>query len=137
MGWKGTLRSMEAAARRAERESRRQYNELLRQQKQLQNMMERQRAAFEVQLYENRIELLRSIHKDCGPSWDWSTIYSSSPPAPPTRSHTRGNRAQLMLDGFEPAFWDKLFRRVESKRQALRLAVEIISGYSSKNVRQT
>jgi hypothetical protein len=29
-----------------------------------------------------------------------------------------------MLDGFEPTFWDKLFRRVESKRQALKLAVE-------------
>jgi hypothetical protein len=124
MGWKGALRSMEAAARRAERESRRQHNELLRRQKQLQRMLERERAAFEVQLYENRIDLLRSIHKDCGPTWDWSAIYSTSPPAPPARSHKQANNAQLTLDGFEPTFWDKLFRRVEKKKQVLSLAVE-------------
>lgn len=124
MGWKGALRSMEAAGRRAERESNRQHNELLRQQKQLQKMLELERAAFEVQFYENRIDLLRSIHKDCGPTWNWSAVYSSSPPAPPTRSHTMANRAQLTLDRFEPTFWDKLFRRVEAKRQSLTLAVE-------------
>jgi hypothetical protein len=123
MGWKGALRSMEAAGRRAERESRRQHNELLRQQKQLQKMLDRERAAFEVKLYENRIDLLRSIHKDCGPTWDWLAIYSSSSPAPPTRSQNRAKSAQLKLDNFQPTFWDKLFRRVEKKRHALSVAV--------------
>jgi hypothetical protein len=124
MGWKGALRSMEAGARRVERESRRQHNELLRQQKQLQKMLERERAAFEVQLHENRLDLLRSIHKECGSVWDWRAVYSVPSPTPPARSHTRENSAQLALDGFEPGFWDKLFRRVESKKQVLRLAVE-------------
>jgi hypothetical protein len=124
MGWKGALRSMEAAARRAEREARRQHTELLRQQKQLQKMLELERAAFEVQLHENRIELLRSIHKECGSTWDWSAVYSAPAPSPPARSHIREKNAQLALDNFEPSFWDKLFRRVESKKQALNLALQ-------------
>jgi hypothetical protein len=124
MGWRGALRSMEAAARRAERESRRQHNELLRQQKQLQKMLERERAAYEVQLYENRIDLLRSIHKDCGSTWSWQAIYSSSSPAAPRRLHTRANSAQTALHAFKPSLWDRLLRRGESKKQALSLAVE-------------
>ena len=40
MGWKGTLRSIEAAQRRAERESRRRQRELEKQQKQLEKMQE-------------------------------------------------------------------------------------------------
>lgn len=124
MGWKGALRSMEAAARRAERESRRQHKELLRQQKQLQKMLEHERAAFEVQLHENRIDLLRSLHKECGPVWDWRSLSSSPAPTPHVRMHDRENSAKLALQGFEPSFWDKLFRRVDSKKQSLRFAVE-------------
>ena len=123
MGWKGALRSMGAAARRAERESRRQHNELLRQQKQLLKMRERERAAFEVQLNENRIDLLRSIHKECGPVWDWHALVSAPPPVPPLRTHHRQEKAASALEKLSPGFWDKLFRRVESKKEALRRAV--------------
>jgi len=123
MGWKGALRSMEAGIRRAERESRRQQNDLLRQQKQLQKMLERERAAFEVQLNKNRMDLLRSIHKECGPAWDWHALASAPAPTPPIRSHYRQEKAASALEGFSPGFWDKLFRRVESKKEALRRAV--------------
>lgn len=124
MGWKGALRSMEAAARRAERDARRRHNELLREQKQLQKMMERERARFEVEMYENRVDLLRSIHKECGPVWDWGALYSSPAPMQPTRSHAREPGAEAILQNFQPSFWDKVFLRVESKRQALSEAVK-------------
>ncbi|HKB68720.1 MAG TPA: hypothetical protein VKC61_22855 [Pyrinomonadaceae bacterium] len=124
MGWKGALRSMEAGVRRAERESRRQQNELLRQQKQLQKMLERDRAAFEVQLHENRVDLLRSVHKECGPRWDWRALVGTPAPVPPVRTHNRQEKAASALEKFLPGFWDKLFRRVESKREALRRTVE-------------
>jgi hypothetical protein len=132
MGWKGALRSMEAAARRAERESRRHHNELLRQQKQLQKMLERERAAFEVELHENRVDLLRSIHKECGPAWDWRSLASSPAPIPPVRIHGREKSAELALQSFEPSFWDKLFRRVDSKRQSLKSAVELAQDADAK-----
>ena len=68
--------------------------------------------------------MLRSIHKECGPVWDWRAFYSSSAPVPPARAHTREQPAEQALQSFEPSFWDKLFRRVESKRKALSEAVK-------------
>jgi hypothetical protein len=124
MGWRGALRSIEAAARRAERDARRQHNELLRQQKQYHKMLLREQAALEVQLFENRVELLRSIHKECGPVWDWQAIKSSPAPAPPARSHEREDSAKAALENFQPSFWDKLFRKVDSTREVLSRAVE-------------
>ncbi|HKP48072.1 MAG TPA: hypothetical protein VJT50_15835 [Pyrinomonadaceae bacterium] len=124
MGWRGTLRSIEAAARRAERDARRQHNELLRQQKQHHKMLLRDQARLEVQLFENRIELLRSIHKECGPKWDWLSIKASRPPAAAVWCHEREITARAALDNFQPSFWDKLFRRAESKKHVLRSAVE-------------
>lgn len=61
MGWKGTLRSIRAAQRRAEREAQRRRRELERQRKQLEKMRELERAAYEVQVYENYIDLLREV----------------------------------------------------------------------------
>ena len=119
MGWRGALRSIEAAARRAERDARRHHNELVRQQKQYHKMLLREQAALETRFYENRIELLRSMHKECGPTWDWKGIKDSPAPVSPMQNHPREKKAQLGLDNFQPTFWDKLFRRVPAKRQPM------------------
>lgn len=115
---------MEAAARRAERDARRQHNELLRQHKQYNKMLLREQAALEAQLFENQIELLRSMHKECGPVWDWEAIKALPAPTSPVRSQERENAAKAALDNFQPSFWDKLFRRVDAKREVLAQAVE-------------
>ena len=124
MGWRGALRSIEAAGRRAERDARRQHNELVRQQKQYHKMLVREQAALEAQLYGNRVELLRSMHKESGPVWDWKGIKESPAPIPPVQKHDRERNAQLALDNFQPSFWDKLFRKAEAKRKLLTDAIE-------------
>src|SRR5258705_5651105 len=115
MGWRGALRSIEASARRAERGARRHHNELVRQQQQYQKMLLREQAALDVQLYESRIELLRSMHKECGPVWNWEETKASPTPVVPVQKHDREKSARSTLEGFQPTFWDKLFRKVESK----------------------
>jgi hypothetical protein len=97
---------------------------LLRQQKQYHKMLLREQAALEAQLFENRVELLRSMYKECGPVWDWQSIKSTPAPASPIRSHELENAAKAALDNFQPSFWDKLFRKVDSKREVLSRAVE-------------
>lgn len=124
MGWKGTLRSIEAAQRRAERESRRRQRELQRQQKQLEKMQELERASYEVQVYENYLDVLLSVHKECGNTWDWESIHTSEPPAKPLRSNSQELDAQAELDGYKPGIIDKLLRRGESKREQFVKAVE-------------
>jgi hypothetical protein len=124
MGWRGAVRSIGAAARRAERDARRRHNELLRQQKQYHKMLEREQGALEAELYENRIELLRSIHKECGPIWNWKAIKERPAPVPPIQQHDHEWNALSACDSFAPSFWDKLFRKVESKRKLLDQAIE-------------
>lgn len=124
MGWKGTLRSINAAQRRAERESRRRQRELDRQRKQLEKMQELERAEYEVNVYENNIDLLLSVQKECGPVWNWEGLRSAEPPIKPTKSNDNQEAAQTKLDEFKPGIFDKVLGRVEKKRDELIRAVE-------------
>lgn len=127
MSLKGTLRSVQAAQRRAERESKRRQRELERQQKQLAKMQEFERARYEVEVFENYLDVIMSIHKDCGHTWNWHQIKSSSvSPGEPKREkfRDRESNAQQMLEHFQPKLSDKLLRRVDSKREELTTAVE-------------
>jgi len=123
MGWKGALRSLEADARRREREARRRQRELERQRAQLEKMQEMERAAYEVEVYENNLEVLLSAHKDCAQPWDWEELHSAPPPTKPEPSDKRQRAAQEELEGFKPGLTDKLLGRTDSKRKELRRAV--------------
>jgi len=57
MGWRGYLRSAAAAHRQVQREALREQRELERQHRYLEKMEELERAAFEVQEYENYIKV--------------------------------------------------------------------------------
>lgn len=124
MGWKRTLRSIEATGRRAERDAQRRRRELERQRKQLERMQELERAAYEVDVYENYIDLLLSVHKECSNPWNWEAIKSAAPPAEPERTHSHEELAQAALDGFKPSLLDKMLKRGDSKRDELAKAVE-------------
>jgi hypothetical protein len=110
---------MEAASRRAERESQRQYHRLQLDERQRAKMEARQQAACE-----NQIERLLSVHKESPEAWDWNGIYNSSPPVAPERASLRETNALAKLSSFNPGFLDKLLGRVEPKRQSLEQAVE-------------
>ncbi|WP_228061595.1 hypothetical protein [[Phormidium] sp. LEGE 05292] len=114
----------EADQRRRVREVERYRRELAKREKELAKMQELERAKYEVEVYENQIDCLLSIHKECGEVWDWKMIQSSPPPTKPERLHENQKEAQANLDGFKPSLCDKLFRRVESKRNSLIKAVE-------------
>ncbi|MEW5985909.1 MAG: hypothetical protein AB1791_04685 [Chloroflexota bacterium] len=115
MGWKGAIRSIQAAQRRSEREARRRQNELEGRRKQLAKMQELERAAFEVEEYENRIDLLTSVHKECGEVWNWESIYEKPAPSEPTPGNTHEQAARRRLDTFKPSVTDKLLKRTQSR----------------------
>jgi len=125
MSWKKTLNSMAAAQRRAERESRKRQRELQRKQKEIEKMEEFERATYEVQVYENRVEVLKSIHKECGEEWDWEKIKDSPPPQEPQKSNNNEIQARKAVDEYKPGLSDKLLKRTDNKRLELENAVEI------------
>ena len=123
MGWKGTMRTIQAESRRVERESRRRQSELEKERAQLERMQERERAMHAVKVYENHIKVLRTVHKDCGGVWDWEAIASAQPPSEPTVIDAREKEARAAVDRYRPGMTDKLLKRIESRHAQLEQAV--------------
>ena len=133
MSWKSTLNSLAAAQRRAERESKRRQRELERQRKQMEKMAALERAAFEVEEYENYLDILLSIHKECGPIWNWKEIVETPRPLEPEKRHDRELRAKVALQSYAPGVSDKLLRRSDSKREKLRAAIDEAAAQDSRD----
>jgi len=119
MGYRGAIRGIGAAIRAAEREAKRKQRELDRQQKEMERTEELERAAYEVEVYENYIDVLSSIHKECGDGWDWQKIKSSDPPTEPESMKTHEQKVQKAIDNYSPSFFDKTFKRVEKKKNKM------------------
>ena len=116
MGWKGTVRSIGAAVRAAERDAKKRQRELERQQNQYEKMQELEQAAYEVDVHENHIDVIQSIHKECSALVDWNQIALSKQPKEPKKTKSNEEKAQLILDSYKSGFIDRLFQRVEKKR---------------------
>lgn len=112
------LRSMAASARRAERESIRRQRENVRQMKQYVKQQEVEFAALEVEQFENRVALLKTMHQDCSIPWDWKRVNDSPQPEKPYKLDKNELIAVNDLNNYEPSFLDKLFRKVDKKISA-------------------
>jgi hypothetical protein len=66
-----TLRAIQAAERRRQREAQKRQRQLDRQARAQAKLSAIEQARLEVETYENRVELLRSAHKEHGEVWDW------------------------------------------------------------------
>lgn len=120
MGWRGTLRSLEAAANRADRNAKRRQKELERSRAAQQKLAELEEAAYEVEVFENYIERLQTIHTECSNSIDWESVLTQSEPPEPIRSNKKEKEAKLKSHNFKPNIFHKLFRQSEKIREKLR-----------------
>ena len=119
MGWKGTVRSIGAAVRAAERDAKRRQRELERQRKQYERMQELEQAAYEVDVFENHIEVIQSVHKECNPRVDWSEVARLVQPKEPERPSDNEQKARTKLHRYKAGIIDRLFRQEERKRKLL------------------
>jgi len=110
MGWRGTVRTIQAASRRADREAQRRNRELQKQEKEFAKMEALEQAIYEVKVYENRIDLLQSIHKESGNLIDWISISEALPPEEPKNK-------KLREKNFKPGLFTKLLGRVEKAKE--------------------
>ena len=119
MGWKGAVRSIGAAARAAERDSRRRQRELEREQKQFEKMQELEQAAYEVEVYENHIDLCLSLHKECSDPIDWREIASAAAPIEPRNTGESEQKARNALSEYQPGLISRLFKQEARQRRKL------------------
>lgn len=125
MGWKGTVRSMQASARRSERNAHRRQRELERQSKEYARMEALEQAAYEVDVYENHLEVLLSLHKECGEAINWGRLLSRKEPDPPQKIDRFEQAATQGLTAYRPNFWSRVFKLEARQRAALQLKVEV------------
>lgn len=102
MGWKGTVRSLQASARRSERNAHRRQRELEKQQKEYAKMEALEQAAYEVDVYENHIDILLSMHKECAEPVKWKRLLSNPEPRQPLKSGTLEQEATHAAATYHP-----------------------------------
>lgn len=83
--YKQRIKELETSRRRSEREEQKRQKELQRRAKESAKLTALEQARLEVETYENTIDLLLSVHKDCGEVWDWRALASVPPPMQPAR----------------------------------------------------
>ncbi|MBF8726835.1 hypothetical protein IR008_12085 [Pseudomonas putida] len=125
MGWKGTLRTMQASARRAERNAQRRQRELERQHKEYARMEALEQAAYEVEVYENHVEVLLSVHKGCGDAINWKSLLNGAEPREPQQDAVSEAAANRALESYSPNFLARFFKLEARQRKALALKVEV------------
>lgn len=118
MGWKGTLRSINAAANRAAREAEKQrkYNQ---KQQELAN------ARTAVKSFHEYLDHITGLHKNhflkCRKGWNAS---SAVKPTEPINRKSYENQARLSLENYQPGFFIKLFGLANKKRENLKSKLE-------------
>jgi hypothetical protein len=86
MGPRGLLRALEADERRRQRDAQRQQRDLEHRKKEQAKLSAIEQAHLEVETYENRLEVLLSVHKEQGSPWDWAALAAALPPPCPQKS---------------------------------------------------
>lgn len=115
----GVFREVMAAQRRADREAERERKELLRQYKQQTKLMEAERAKLEVDLFENRLKLLKSVHKQCSGPWDWKSLATLPEPTRPIIVTDNEKEAKTNLENYHPGFISKILGIAAQKEKNL------------------
>lgn len=119
MGRSGWVTIIARAEREAARERHKMIVQERRRAKAEAKWLKEEEAREEVGEYENQIAFLTSMHKDCGPVWDWADIVTRQAPDPPQPEHTKEMAAQKEVDSYVPGFFAKLFGTEKKAREKL------------------
>ncbi|MHC0038023.1 DUF4236 domain-containing protein [Pseudoneobacillus sp. C159] len=88
-------------------------------QREQQKLQEQEYAKLQVELYENRIEQIRSIHQECDEMIDWQEVFYREEPFKQNEIGPNQQQASQELQNYKPGLLDKIFKRIEKKRHAL------------------
>ena len=86
--------------------------------------MERERAIHEVAVFQNRLDLLVSLHKESWSPWDWNAVRNTPPPQMPPATRLHESRAIETYNAYAPSFTDKLVGAEPAKRAQLAAAID-------------
>ena len=123
MGWRGTLRSINSSLKAMEREAQRRQRELSRQQAAANKAADAESAAYEVEVYLNRLEVLTSVHKEHSERIDWPQLDSLPEPRPPLAKTLNEELAKSEFVQYRPGLFTRVLGREAKKRLQLEQAI--------------
>ena len=123
MGWRGTLRTLGAIAREAERNAQRRQKEHQRYLVAVEKSKQKEEAAQSVSDYQTHLSNLVSIHKSGTDAIAWDEYANATPPAVPSEGHEREQLAQQRLATYSPSWFTRVLGLTERKLRSLEGAV--------------
>lgn len=96
-----------------------QRNALAKREREKAKLAEQEYAKLQVELYENRIDRMRSIHQESDDSIDWKAIYHQEAPFEDDMIGPNEEYARSQLESYKPNWIDRLFNRESKRRQRL------------------
>ena len=137
--------NVKTAAKKAIGSTRAYHSDAYKQQQNLQREREKQQRALEkaqaaqqkeqakqaelaenhlrVQEFQNYIDRIKSVHKECEAPVDWVRIRNAAPPFDPSQGGPAEQAARAQLAGYHPGFGAQLFGSGERQRAELEQAV--------------
>lgn len=119
------IRSYGASVRRMNREQQKQARESVKRFKDQQRIEEIENAQQAVYDWENYVEILQSVHKNCTEPIYWIQIENAEKPIEPIFEPKSEIIAKNKLDNFKPSFLDKLFGSTQKKVNRLNDFLEL------------
>lgn len=122
----GTGVSYSPSSRRYNSSAYSRNTELKRMQREKEKMQELERNKLEVELYENRIEIIKSIHKECDEFINWIEIEKIQPPFYMEDGENGKNQLEaiIKLKDYKPSFIDKMLGKTNNKIKKLEDNIE-------------
>lgn len=111
----GAIRSYGATVRRMEREQQRKARESAKRFKEQQKLQEIENAQQAVSDWENYVDTIQSLHKNCTEPIDWNQIENTEKPIEAIHQIKNEVIAKAKLDNFKPSILDKLFGSTQKK----------------------
>ncbi|WP_409270109.1 DUF4236 domain-containing protein [Neobacillus sp. SCS-31] len=121
----GLSYSSSSGGRAYKSEAYRRRSELARLERESRKLQEQEYARLQVELIENKLAMLTSIHHECDEPINWLEVasrkldFDSNNPGPMEKA------ARARLSSYEPGFFDRLFMRADKKRRELLANVEL------------
>ncbi|WP_316568973.1 hypothetical protein [Neobacillus sp. YIM B06451] len=88
-------------------------------------LQEQEYARLQVELFDNKLAMLTSIHHECDEPINWLEVASRKIDFDSNSLGPKEKAALARLSSYEPGFFDRLFMRADKKRQELLANVEL------------
>lgn len=124
MGWRGTVRTLGAMARQAERDAMRRSRDNARHLAAMEKLDAKAQAAAAVREHEEYLQRLISIHSTCSVSTDWHSRANEPAPREPRYSAKNESDARLAMELYKPSFLSRLFGQIENQKRKLSDAMD-------------